>query len=180
MVRAGIFPEQAGVSGSGVIGCAGVGYGSEPCCHANVRNTFPALKNPLKSVEYVGRLAPTPTGYLHLGHALTFSTAHRRARDAGGRLILRIEDLDPQRCRREFVHAAIEDLRWIGLDWEGGPVFQSERREDYLRAWRKLRDGGFIYPCTRSRREISSLAPHAEEPVFPKEWRPAIDAASGL
>ena len=78
------------------------------------------------------------------------------------------------------MHAAIEDLRWIGLDWEGGPVFQSERREDYLRAWRKLRDGGFIYPCTRSRREISSLAPHAEEPVFPKEWRPAIDAASGL
>lgn len=144
-------------------------------CHANVRNTFSASMNSQESMEYVGRLAPTPTGYLHLGHALTFSTAHRRVRDAGGRLILRIEDLDAQRCRGEYARAAIEDLRWLGLDWDGEPVFQSARREFYLEAWRKLRDGGFIYPCRRSRREVSSLAPHAEEPVFPKAWRPAME-----
>ena len=81
-----------------------------------------------------GRLAPTPTGFLHIGHAATFSVAHRRARERGGRLVLRIEDLDPQRCKKEFAEAAIEDLRWLGFDWDGGPVFQSARREFYLAA----------------------------------------------
>ena len=122
-------------------------------------------------MEYLGRLAPTPTGFLHLGHALTFSMAHQQASDARGRLLLRIEDLDPQRCKPEFTRAAIEDLRWMGLDWTGEPVFQSQRRHLYLDAWRKLKDAGHIYPCRRSRREMSSVAPHEEEPVFPLEWR---------
>ncbi len=127
-----------------------------------------------------GRLAPTPTGFLHIGHAATFSVAHRRARERGGRLFLRIEDLDPQRCKKEFAQAAIEDLRWLGLDWDGGPVFQSARRELYLAAWKKLRDGGWIYPSTVSRREIPSLAPHGEEPVFPIELRGETREAAGF
>jgi len=122
-------------------------------------------------VNYRGRIAPTPTGFLHLGHAATFHTAFRRAREAGGGVILRIEDLDPHRCRREFTEAAIEDLEWLGIRWTGAPVFQSERRSLYLSAWKRLRDAGWIYPCTRSRKEVATLAPHEEEPVFPPEWR---------
>jgi glutamyl-tRNA synthetase len=124
-----------------------------------------------------GRLAPTPTGFLHIGHAATFATAHRRARERGGRLILRIEDLDPHRCKPEFTQAAIEDLQWLGLDWDGEPVFQSARRNLYLEAWKKLRDGGWIYPSTVSRREIPTLAPHEEEPIFPVELRGDVNAA---
>ncbi len=122
-------------------------------------------------MNYRGRIAPTPTGFLHLGHAATFSTAHRHARESGGEILLRIEDLDPQRCKPEFATAAMEDLKWLGLDWDGEPVFQSQRRAFYLEAWTRLRDSGLIYPCRRSRKEISTLAPHSEEPVFPAEWR---------
>jgi len=122
-------------------------------------------------MNYRGRIAPTPTGFLHLGHAATFSTAHRRARESGGEILLRIEDLDPQRCKTEFATAAMEDLKWLGLDWDGEEVFQSQRRAFYLEAWTRLRDSGWIYPCQRSRKEISTLAPHSEEPVFPTEWR---------
>jgi len=122
-------------------------------------------------MKYLGRLAPTPTGHLHLGHALTFSMAQRRASDADGRILLRMEDLDPHRCTEEFASAAMDDLLWMGLEWSGEPIFQSRRRHFYLEAWRRLKEAGFIYPCRRSRREISSLAPHEEEPVFPVEWR---------
>lgn len=122
-------------------------------------------------------MAPTPTGCLHLGHARTFSEAHRRARQAGGRLFLRIEDLDSLRCKEDFTRAAIEDLQWMGLDWDGDVVLQSRRRHLYLDAWRRLKEAGHIYPCQRSRREISSLAPHEEEPIFPVEWR--VDPSEG-
>jgi len=123
--------------------------------------------------SYLGRIAPTPTGYLHLGHAATFWTAFERARAAAGRVILRIEDLDPHRCRPDFVQAAIKDIGWLGIEWDGESVCQSSRRALYLDAWRRLRDGGWIYPCTRSRKDVaeSSFAPHEEEPVFPLEWR---------
>lgn len=131
-------------------------------------------------MKYLGRLAPTPTGYLHLGHALTFSMAHRRASDSGGRILLRMEDLDPHRCSQEFARAAMEDLLWMGLEWSGEAVFQSQRRHLYLEAWRRLKDAGFIYPCRRSRREISSLAPHDEEPVFPVEWRADLREAQSF
>jgi len=122
---------------------------------------------------YCGRVAPTPTGLLHIGHALTFRKAFQRAREAGGRLVLRIEDLDPARCTREFADAAIEDLRWLGISWDEGPVFQSDRRAEYLRVWRHLRDGGWIYPCRRSRKDVASasMAPHADEAIFPRDWR---------
>jgi glutamyl/glutaminyl-tRNA synthetase len=148
--------------------------------------------------SYRGRLAPTPTGRLHLGHARTFWLAQARARAAGAdaRLVLRMEDLDAARCKPEFAAAALEDLRWLGLSWNEGPDVggphapyeQSKRREVYLDVWRRLRDGGFIYPCARSRADVARApqAPHAEEedaePIYPAEWRPppgtGKDAAS--
>jgi glutamyl/glutaminyl-tRNA synthetase len=131
-----------------------------------------------KSSSYRGRLAPSPTGYLHLGHARTFWAAWQRARAAHGKLIFRNEDLDYQRCKPEFVSAMYEDLHWLGLDWDEGldingvsrgsfgPYSQSERRSFYLDAWRKLRDSGLIYPCTCSRKDLERAlsAPH-EEPL---------------
>ncbi|MEX1120013.1 MAG: tRNA glutamyl-Q(34) synthetase GluQRS [Terrimicrobiaceae bacterium] len=133
------------------------------------------------SAVYRGRLAPTPTGYLHLGHAATFRTAWQRARAAGGSLALRIENLDPRRCRPAFEAAALEDLTWCGLDWDGEPIRQSERRALYLQAWQTLRDGGWIYPCSRSRRDIatSPLAPHGDESIFPAQWRTSSARAKG-
>jgi glutamyl/glutaminyl-tRNA synthetase len=121
---------------------------------------------------YGGRLAPSPTGYLHLGHARTFWIAHQRARTAKGKLVFRNEDLDVHRCKPEFIAAMYEDLHWLGLSWdegpdvggEFGPYSQSQRRDFYLEAWRKLRDGGFIYPCTCSRKdlELALSAPHED------------------
>jgi len=127
---------------------------------------------------YRGRLAPTPTGDFHLGHARTFTAAWRRARDAGGTLVLRIEDLDPQRCKPEYVEGMLADFAWMGLDWDEGPFYQSARTGPYLAVWRRLRDAGLIYPCTRSRRELRDFAhaPHAEEEadetIYPSSWRP--------
>jgi glutamyl/glutaminyl-tRNA synthetase len=123
--------------------------------------------------SYRGRIAPTPTGHLHLGHAATFWKAHERSVQAGGVTILRIDDLDHNRCKPQYADAAIEDLRWLGIGWHEGPFYQSRRRALYLDAWRKLRDRGFIYPCLRSRKDVAraALAPHDEEPVFPIEWR---------
>ncbi len=131
------------------------------------------------TIPYRGRLAPTPTGWLHAGHAATFRRAHARARAAGGHLTLRVEDLDAGRCRPEFVAGCVEDLRWLGLDWDDGPIHQSARVPIFLAAWRRLRDGGFIYPSPQSRRdvELAAGAPHEEEPVFPVEWRRSPDEA---
>jgi len=133
---------------------------------------------------YRGRLAPSPTGYLHLGHARTFWTAQERARIAGGTLVLRNEDIDAMRFKMEFVPAMIEDLRWFGFDWQEGPdcggpfgpYNQSERFQFYRAALDKLRTGGFIYPCTCSRKDIRSAAraPHADdddEPLYPGTCR---------
>jgi glutamyl/glutaminyl-tRNA synthetase len=126
---------------------------------------------PYQIRKYRGRIAPTPTGLLHAGHAATFAIAHRRAREAGGEILLRIEDLDPHRCKPEFAQAAMEDLKWLGLDWDGELAFQSQRRALHLEGWKRLRDAGLIYPSRHSRKEISTLAPHEEEPIFPPEWR---------
>ena len=98
-------------------------------------------------MPYRGRLAPSPTGYLHVGHAITFWQAQERARAAGGELVLRIEDLDPDRCRPEFREAIVEDLHWFGLRWDAGPdvggphapYVQSERTALYRSAWEQLR-----------------------------------------
>lgn len=137
---------------------------------------------------YRGRLAPSPTGYLHLGHARTFLIAAHRARERNGTLVLRNEDLDPQRCRQQFVEAMIEDLLWLGINWHEGPdcggpfapYEQSERRDFYLSAWRRLRDGGWIYPCTCSRKDLAlaASAPNDtdDEPIYPGTCRSRNDA----
>ena len=137
----------------------------------------------MKADGYRGRLAPSPTGLLHLGHARTFWTAQERAHAAGGTLILRNEDLDPSRSRPEFVTAMIEDLRWFGFRWEEGPdcggpfapYSQSERMVSYRAGFEVLRDSGAVYPCYCSRQDIlrSLQAPHAadDEPIYPGTCR---------
>jgi len=135
-------------------------------------------------LQYRGRLAPSPTGYLHLGHARTFWAAQERARTHGGILILRNEDLDSTRYKMDFVDAMIEDLRWFGFEWSEGPDIggpfapynQSERIDLYRAAFEKLRAGGFLFPCTCSRKDIQSAvrAPHVEdedEPIYPGTCR---------
>jgi glutamyl/glutaminyl-tRNA synthetase len=139
--------------------------------------------------NYRGRLAPSPTGYLHLGHARTFWIAHQRARAAGGKLVFRDEDLDSQRCKPEFVQAMYEDLPWLGLDWDEGPdvggpfapYSQSRRRSIYMDCWRRLRDSGFIYPCSCSRKDLERAlqAPHEDddEAPYPGTCRTKISTA---
>ncbi len=132
---------------------------------------------------YRGRLAPSPTGYLHLGHARTFRVAWQRARAAGGTLLLRSDDLDRARVRPGYVAAMIEDLRWLGLDWEEPPVQQSARLERYRAALTKLHAAGLLFACPRSRRDVREAAgaPHEEgvddEPRYPLQFRPPVGAA---
>ena len=141
-------------------------------------------RNPFEAMTtYRGRIAPSPTGFLHLGHARTFWTAQQRAETRGGTLVLRNEDLDRDRCKPEFVTAMYEDLRWFGLRWQEGPdvggpfapYTQSDRRQFYVEAFLKLRATGFIYPCKCSRRDVQQAlgAPHLgdEEPVYPGTCR---------
>jgi glutamyl-tRNA synthetase len=155
--------------------------------------------------SYRGRIAPSPTGLLHVGHARTFWTAYQRARAGGGELrsdgriagaeqedeaakrcgtpegsgtlVLRDEDLDPQRSRPEFAAAMLEDLRWLGIEWQEGPDVdgpfapyrQSERREFYLHAWKRLLDAGFLYACSCSGRDLAEAAqaPHESFYLYP-------------
>jgi glutamyl/glutaminyl-tRNA synthetase len=146
-----------------------------------------------QSSNYRGRLAPSPTGYLHIGHARTFFAAHQRAIAATGTLVMRMEDLDPDRSRAEYFAAALEDLRWLGIDWQEGPdvggpyapYAQSQRHDVYLAAWKNLRQGGFLYPCRCSRKDLAAAlsAPHEstgaaqdpldDEPVYPGTCRPS-------
>jgi len=140
--------------------------------------------------QYRGRLAPSPTGLLHLGHARTFWIAAQRAIEHKGTLILRNEDLDPQRSRPEFAAAMLDDLRWLGIRWtegpdcggEYGPYAQSERRTHYLEVWRRLHDGGFVYPCTCSRKDLAQAAsaPNEsdDEPIYPGRCRGRTDAVT--
>jgi len=124
---------------------------------------------------YRGRIAPTPTGYLHLGHARTFWIAQERCHDAGGILLYRNEDLDTDRCKPEYREAALEDCLWLGLQWEGDPIDQSPRTEHYLEAFKELRDKGFLFPCTCTRKDIqeASTAPHSDdgEKIYPGTCR---------
>ena len=128
--------------------------------------------------SYRGRLAPSPTGYLHLGHARTFWIAAQRAREARGTLLLRSDDLDRARCRPEFVDAMQEDLHWLGLTWSGTIIQQSDRLDRYRAALERLHAADRIFPCTRSRRDVleAAGAPHEggedDEPIYPVEFRP--------
>jgi glutamyl/glutaminyl-tRNA synthetase len=130
---------------------------------------------------YRGRIAPSPTGLLHLGHAATFWIACQRAVEAHGTLVLRIEDLDPQRSKSEFFEAAITDMEWLGIEWQEGPDIggpyapyeQSHRQRRYAAALEKLISGGLVYPCRCTRKDLAGLAqaPHDDEPIYPGNCR---------
>jgi glutamyl-Q tRNA(Asp) synthetase len=127
----------------------------------------------------ITRFAPSPTGHLHLGHAYAAWQAWRRARDSGGRFLLRIEDIDPDRCRPEYTDAILEDLRWLGLQWDGEVLVQSRRLHLYQACLEDLAARGLLYPCFCSRAEIrrelaaSASAPHAPggAPLYPGTCR---------
>jgi glutamyl-Q tRNA(Asp) synthetase len=126
----------------------------------------------------VTRFAPSPTGSLHLGHAYSALFAHAAAAHAGGRFLLRIEDIDPARCRPEFAASILEDLTWLGLSWEEPVRRQSEHMDDYNAALRRLDGLGLVYPCFCSRKDIaaeiaaSGVAPHGVgEMMYPGTCR---------
>ena len=104
----------------------------------------------------ISRFAPSPTGRLHLGHAFSAMRAHDFVRAQGGRYLLRIEDIDPGRCRPEHVAGIIEDLRWLGLRWDEAPVFQSARLPLYAAALDRLTAQGLSYPCFCTRTQIAA------------------------
>src|ERR1043166_312974 len=126
----------------------------------------------------VTRFAPSPTGLLHLGHAFAAMTAHDAAESAGGRFLLRIEDIDRMRCRSEFEAAIFEDLAWLGIQWERLVLRQSDRFETYRAALDRLAERGLLYPCFCTRGDIaaeiarSAEAPHGPEgPLYPGTCR---------
>lgn len=129
----------------------------------------------------VTRFAPSPTGYLHLGHAFSALAAYRAAQEAGGRFLLRIEDIDPGRCQPAYAQALLQDLRWLGLTWEEPVRYQSEHGADYAAALERLRAMGLVYPCFCTRREIEELAAPQENvdagPVYPGTCRALPEAA---
>ena len=136
-----------------------------------------------------GRLAPSPTGYMHLGNAWAFLLAWLAVRSAGGTLVLRMEDIDPQRSRPEYARALVEDLRWLGLDWDEGPAvdgaipdagdmaeegpcgpyFQSARAALYDATLDAMDRAGLVYPCYCTRKELRQLAgaPHVDDAGAP-------------
>jgi len=113
----------------------------------------------------VTRFAPSPTGFLHLGHAFAAFNAWQRARDAGGRFLLRLEDIDPGRCRPEFANAIMEDLAWLGLQWDGPVRVQSEHLSEYQAVLDSLAEQRLVYPCFCTRADIAAsvAAPHAPD-----------------
>ena len=112
----------------------------------------------------VTRFAPSPTGRLHLGHAYSAVLGHQRARGGGGRFLLRIEDLDQTRSRPEYVRGIEDDLRWLGIDWDGEVLVQSQRTQFYADALEQLRQRGLVYPCFCTRADIAAslTAPHGD------------------
>jgi glutamyl-tRNA synthetase len=142
---------------------------------------------------YLGRLAPSPTGLLHLGHAATFWTAFTRALEHHGTLLLRNDDLDPQRSQPAYVDAMLEDLAWLGIAWQPPMVSQSQRLALYRAAFERLVAAGHAYPCRCSRKDLAAMmhAPHEgahtpnllgfdadDEPVYDGRCRPTEDATS--
>ena len=105
----------------------------------------------------VFRFAPSPNGYLHLGHAYSALLNFQRAQDAGGRFLLRIEDIDPTRCRPDYEQAIYEDLAWLGITWELPVRRQSEHLPEYRAALARLQAMGLVYPSFESRAEIARL-----------------------
>ena len=132
----------------------------------------------------VTRFAPSPTGYLHLGHAYSAQFAYEAARITGGRFLLRSEDIDQTRCRPEFEQGTLEDLRWLGLRWDGSVRRQSQHLTAYENALRRLKDRGVVYPCFCTRKQIKAEiegaghAPHgpAGEAAYPGTCRALPEA----
>jgi glutamyl-Q tRNA(Asp) synthetase len=129
----------------------------------------------------VFRFAPSPNGALHLGHALSALVGYARAMAAGGRFLLRIEDIDTGRTRPEFVAGILEDLAWLGLKWEEPVVFQSRRMPAYRAAARRLEGLGLLYPCFATRSEIDAAAGDGERdpdgtPLYPGLWKGRSEA----
>lgn len=115
--------------------------------------------------DVVTRFAPSPTGRLHLGHAWSAMLAHDRARQADGRFLLRIEDIDQSRCKAEFADTIIEDLRWLGLGWDGDIMIQSQRMDAYAEALSRLEAMDLLYRCTCTRADIASAASAPQGPM---------------
>ena len=139
---------------------------------------FPAGGAPAARKRLTTRFAPTPSGYMHLGHAYSALVGWRAAQAAGGRLVLRIEDIDHDRCQPEFEDAIPRDLAWLGIDWEGPIRRQSEHLADYAAALEELSRRGVLYPCFCTRKEIraevarANAAPHGtDEPRYPGTCR---------
>jgi glutamyl-Q tRNA(Asp) synthetase len=134
----------------------------------------------------VTRFAPSPTGYLHLGHAFSALFAWRRARETGGRFLLRLEDIDPTRCRPEYAAAILEDLAWLGLDWDGEVRVQSQHLAGYRAALDRLAARDLLYPCFCTRTDIqqSAAAPHTPDgaPLYPGtcRWLSADERAARI
>ncbi len=125
------------------------------------------------------RFAPSPTGELHLGHAYSAVLAHAAARSAGGRFLIRIDDIDGSRSREEYVGVSLADLGWLGIGWDGDPVRQSDRLGDYAAALDRLRARGLVYPCFCTRADIAASlsAPHGPSgAVYPGTCRALSDA----
>ena len=132
---------------------------------------------------FATRFAPSPTGELHKGHAFSALTAFKAAREAKGRFVLRIEDIDATRCRPEFDAAILEDLAWLGLDWETPVRRQSEHLDDYHAALARLEAQGLVYRCFRTRKEVAQAmasAPHGPMEVFRGGPLPDVDEAAKL
>lgn len=130
--------------------------------------------------EVVGRLAPSPSGEMHLGNAFSALLAWLSARSQGGSVLLRLEDLDHPRCPERFALGVMEDFRWLGLDWDNDPVWQSRRDGWYEACLQTLTDQGLTYPCFCSRKELhtqlssaptEASAPHGKAPVYPSTCR---------
>lgn len=124
-------------------------------------------------MSIVTRFAPSPTGFLHLGHAYAAWVAWSKARAAGGMFLLRLEDIDGTRCKSEFAAAIAEDLYWLGFDWDGEVRVQSAHLPEYTAALAELQERGLIYPCFCSRADISRAqnAPHGAEIIYPGTCR---------
>jgi glutamyl-Q tRNA(Asp) synthetase len=124
-------------------------------------------------MEVITRFAPSPTGHLHLGHAYAAWLAWRRARENAGSFLLRLEDIDTARCKPEYAISIVDDLRWLGLDWDGETRLQSSHLPDYRKALQTLDARGVLYPCFCSRAEIARAlsAPHNREQRYPGTCR---------
>jgi len=138
-----------------------------------------------EKISYRGRIAPTPSGYLHRGHVETFKVAYQRAQERNGTVVFRNDDIDQNRSKKKFLQAAIEDLQGLGIKWDEGPdcggklgpYNQSERGELYFSVLATLAKKGLIYPCSISRKDIEKFGLKSrggDEFLFPKKLRPTI------